>query len=274
MPNAKCIRTVSAILIAVAAADAGAAARGHVDIEKQSWDVADAIAYRSGDELAVVLSDKPYDRAAFAKDGKLDDFDFIGHRMDKNASTLKLKFDSDLKLEGLEYSVHGGGGATNAGIDKAFTPSAKNGAAELAGTLAYNNGDNTANLTFDLPVESDKLQRPGKPLAADGGEPGKALLRHVAAIHSGNIDQLMAESPPEQRAEMQKAKASGEAKDMLPMIQSMTPKDIKLLGGVLDGDAAQVDFQGMLGGQPQKGTAELSRIGGVWYVTGMNLAAN
>lgn len=96
----------------------------------------------------------------------------------------------------------------------------------------------------------------------------------MAAIHSGNFDQLMAESPPEQRAEMEKAKASGEAKDMLPMIQSMTPKDIKLLGGVLDGDAAQVDFQGMLGGQPQKGTAELSRIGGVWYVTGMNLAAN
>lgn len=261
------------VLLLAAAADAGAAATGHVKIESASWDVADAIAYRNGNELQVVLSDKAYDRAAFAKDGKLDDFDFINHTMEKQASTVTLKFD-ELKLQTVQFMIEHRSGARSGDLAKYFTPSAKHGATELAGTVKYQQGADTIEVTFDLPVESDKLQRPGKPLAADGGDPGKALLRHVAAVHSGNFDTLMADSPPEQRAEMAKAKASGEAKEMLPMIQGMTPKDLKLLGGVVDGDAAQVDFRGTLAGQPQKGTAELQRIGGTWYVTGMNLDAN
>jgi len=265
------ISSIGGIVLALAVADACAAVQGHVEVKQQSWNVADAIAYRSGDELKVVLSDKPFDRAAFAKDGKLDDFDFINHHMQKEASTFTLQFGTDLKLQMLNT----GGGATNAGIDKAFTPSAKHSATELAGTFVYNGdlfGKVAVNVTFDLPVESDKLQRPGKPLAADAGDPGKALLRNVAAIHSGKLEQIIAVSPPERREQMEKSK--GEAKEMLPMMQSMTPKDVKPLGGMIDGDSAQVDFQGVLDGKPQKGTAELTRIGGAWYVTGMNLDAN
>ena len=271
MSSAQRIGFIGGILLTLAAADASAAAQGHIQIKQQSWDVADAIAYRSGDEIKLVLSDKPFDRAAFAKDGKLDDFDFIHHHMEKDASTFTLQFGTDLKLQMLNT----GTGTTNAGVDKAFTPSAKHSATELAGKFVYNGdlfGKVAVDLTFDLPVESDKLQRPGKPLAADAGDPGKALLRNIAAIHSGNLEQIIATSPPQQREQMEKSK--GEAKEMVPMMQAMTPKDVKPLGGMIDGDSAQVDFQGVLDGKPQKGTAELIRIGGAWYVAGMNLDAN
>ena len=262
---------VASLLLGSTAVQAAPDAHGRVSLEKQDWDVADAIAYRSGDLYLVVLSDKPYDRAAFAKDGKLDDFDFIHHHMEKDASTLRLKFGTDFKLETIEFTIAGGGGARSGDLAKAFTPTAKHGASELAGKFDYTSGADKVSIAFDLPVETDKPARPGKPLANDGGEPGRAFLKHIAAIHSGNLDQLIAVSPPERRELIQQAKASGEAKDMMPMMQSMTPTQPKVLGGVQDGEAAQVDFEGMLGGKTQKGTAELMHIGGVWYVAGLDL---
>lgn len=252
-------------------AHAAPGAHGHVTLEKQDWDVADAIAYRSGEQFIVVLSDKPYDRAAFARDGKLDDFDFIRHHMDKEASTLRLKFGADLRPETIEFTTSSGGGARSGDLAKAFVPTAKHAAAELAGTFDYGSGADKVKVTFDLPVESDRPARPGKPLAADGGEPGKALLRHIVAIHSGDLEQLLAVSPPDRRELIRQARAAGEAKDMLPMMQAMTPTQPRVLGGMQDGETAQVDFQGMLGGKPQKGTAELAHSGGVWYVTDINL---
>ena len=52
-------------------AQAAVPAQGQVALEKRELNVADAIAYRHGDEVLVVLSDKAYDHvAAFAKDGK------------------------------------------------------------------------------------------------------------------------------------------------------------------------------------------------------------
>jgi hypothetical protein len=251
---------------------AAAPAQGHVALEKQNWDVVDAIAYRHDDEVLVVLSNKNYDRAAFAKDGKLDDFDFIHHTMDAGASTLTLKFDDEFKLSTMQYSLPGGSGARSGDMEKDFTLG-KHSATALAGAFKYASDADKVSVSFDLPIQSDKLERPGKPLAADGGDPGKALLKHFAAIQSGNIDQVIAVSPPERRSMIEAAKASGEAKQMLPFMQSMTPTQAKVLGGTLDGDKAQIDFQGMLGGKVQKGNAELSRINGTWYVGDVSLDA-
>lgn len=257
---------------AMAAAHAAVPAQGHVTLEKQDWDVVDAIAYRHGDDVDVVLSNKNYNRAAFAKDGKLDDFDFIHHTMDTGGSTLTLKFDADLKLNGIQYSLHGGGGSRSGNMGDKFSLG-KHSASSIAGEFKYADGADKVAVSFDLPIQSDKLERSGKPLAADGGDPGKALLKHFAAIHSGNVDQLIAVSPPEKRAMIEAAKASGEAKQMLPFMQSMTPTQAKVSGGMLDGDTAIVDFQGTLDGKVQKGHAEMTRINGAWYVDDVSLDA-
>ena len=260
------------VLLASGFAHAAAPAQGHVALEKQSWDVADAIAYRHGDEVLVVLSNKNYDRAAFAKDGKLDDFDFIHHTMDKGASTLTLKFDAESKLNTMEFSLPGGSGARSGDMEKNFTMG-KHSATALGGSFNYADGADKVSVSFDLPIQSDKLERAGKPLAADGGEPGKALLKHFAAIQSGKADQVIAVSPPDRRAQIEEAKKSGDFDKMIGMMQMMTPTQAKVLGGMLDGESAQVDFQGTLGGKPQKGSAEMTRVGGAWYVADVNLDA-
>lgn len=266
-------------LSGLAAAQAAAPAQGHVALKKVSWDkvavswdVVDAIAYRHDDEVLVVLSNKNYDRAAFAKDGKLDDFDFIRHTMNTGASTLTLKFDANFKLNGMQYSLPGGSGARSGDPAEKFILG-KHSTNALAGEFSYAKDAEKVAVSFDLPIQSDKLDRPGKPLPADGGDPGKALLKHFAAIQSGNLDQVIAVSPPEKRAMIEAAKTSGEAKEMLPLMQSMTPTQARVLGGRIDGDQAQVDFQGMLGGKAQKGNAELTRIDGTWYVGDVNLDA-
>jgi hypothetical protein len=157
----------------ITAAQAATPAQGQVALEKQNWSVADAIAYRHGDEVLVVLSDKAYDRAAFAKDGKLDDFDFIHHTMDTGASTLTLKFDAEFKLNVMEYSLHGGSGARSGNLGDGWALG-KHSATAIAGTFKYADGADKVAVSFDLPIQSDKLERAGKPLAADGGDPGKA----------------------------------------------------------------------------------------------------
>ena len=256
----------------IAVAQAAAPAQGQVALEKQNWNVADAIAYRHDDEVLVVLSDKAYDRAAFAKDGKLDDFDFIHHTMDTGASTLTLKFDAEFKLNVMEYSLHGGSGARSGNLGDGWALG-KHSATAIAGTFKYADGADKVSVSFDLPIQSDKLERSGKPLAADGGDPGKALLKHFAAIQSGKLDQVIAVSPPDKRADIDAAKASGDADKMLGFMKMMTPTQVKILGGMLDGDKAQVDFQGMLDGKTQKGNAEMKRLSGTWYVDGVNLDA-
>jgi hypothetical protein len=260
------------VLLASGLAQAGAPSQGHVALEKQSWDVADAIAYRRGDEVLVVLSNKNYDRAAFAKDGKLDDFDFIHHTMDTGASTLTLKFDAESKLNTMEFSLPGGSGARSGDMDRNFAMG-KHSATELAGVFNYTDGADKVAVSFDLPIQSDKLERTGKPLAADGDDPGKALLKHFAAIQSGKSDQIIAVSPPDRRAQIEEARKSGDFDKMIGMMQMMTPTQAKVLGGMLDGDSAQVDFQGTLDGKPQKGSAQMTRVGGAWYVADVNLDA-
>lgn len=48
----------------------------------------------------------------------------------------------------------------------------------------------------------------------------------------------------------------------------MSPKRVRILGGVLDGDEATLDFEGTMDGKPAKGMVDLVKIGGVWYVRG------
>ena len=114
--------------------------------------------------------------------------------------------------------------------------------------------------TAPKPPAEAKLE--GTPLAAGGGDPGKAYLAYTKILAGGNI------------AALQKAVSAARAKQMddpdfkqmFPLVQAMEPKKIKITGGAMDGDKATLTATGASDGAPAKGTIEMVREGGAWKV--------
>lgn len=238
--------------------EAADAASGRFQAGEQEFVVADAIAWRDGEGLKLVFSDQPFDRATFAEDGELDDFDFLRHE----GATLTLSIDpDDGSLSGVSTQ--------HDGMSRFFTGTgeklvlARHNESSVAGEFSI--GD-APGLRFDLAISGDKLERPGKKLPADGGEPGKVLLARIAAIHDGDMDELIANTPPDQAEEMRQAIASGEAEQLMAMAKLFTPTDIRILGGHQDGDTAWIDFTGTESGAKVTGVGKLRRSGGRWQV--------
>ena len=251
---------MAAVLPAIGHAAPGATGQFHIG--ESAYTVADAMAWRDDDDIKVVFSDTAFDRASFADDGELDSFDFMRH----DGVTLTLTVDpADGTLGGIS-TQSGGGSSYMTGVGEKLTL-ASHDADAIAGTFAI--GDQPG-ITFDLPIASGKIERPGETLPPDGGEPGKVLLARMAAIHAGDMDALMANTPPDQAAEMKAAVDSGEAEQLLAMAKMFTPTDINVTGGSQDGDVAWVDFTGKDSGSKVTGTGKLLRRDGKWQVESVN----
>jgi hypothetical protein len=240
------------------AGPAAAPATGKVNFEGQSWEIADAVAYRDDEEVRVAFTSKPYDRAALAKDGVLDSFDVLRH----DAPTITLRLKGQGELAGLNYSIPNGGGGSSYNSDMGQALKLTQfGSDRVAGSFLYGE---EVQAKFDVAIQG-KLERVGQPLPAGGGEAGKALLAHVAAVHSGKIDALIALSKPDRRKLLEAEKASDVADD-LKYMAGMTPRNPRVLSGTLSGDTALVDFEGELDGHKVKGTADMVRVEGRWYL--------
>lgn len=249
-------------------------ANGTVTLDGSRWPVADAVATLEGDELKLVFASKEFDRVAWAEDGEFGTFDLWDYKDNENREAQSLSITVDKESGG--YSGHGtmsgsgGGGGYSSDYEDSLKLSARDDK-HVAGTLKLTGDDIVAEVTFDLPIQKfGPLARPGTALPSDGGEPGKALKAVVDATHAGDLDKMIALSLPEKREQLEQAKASGEAAKMLEMAKLFTPKISKVTGGTVDGDKAWVDFEGQEDGATVKGTAELGRSGGKWYVGSIN----
>jgi hypothetical protein len=254
-----------ALAAAAPAALAAAPASGKVKFEGESWNVADAIAYRPEKEILVVLGAAAFDRKAFAEDGKLDDFDFLR----QGVSTITLKIADDGSMNCLDFSSHHGGGSSCGTVGAGLKLTARD-AKHVAGSFKYSSGQDAVDVSFDLPISPTQMARAGTPLPAGGGDPGKALMATLQAIQSGDLAKIKAVSNPAKLGEIQKAEKSGEAKEMVEMMKAFTPKITKIPGGSIDGDSAVLDFIGEEDGAPIKGTVTMSRSGGKWYMDSIN----
>ena len=264
------VRILLAAIAAASASGAHAAASGKVKYSGTAWDVADGLAFVDDDETIVVLGSAPFDRKAYAEDGKLDSFDFM---MQNNLKTLKLKVKSDGTMSCMDYSTGSGGGSSCGSLGEGLkltqrTPQA------IAGSFKLKSGDDDVDVKFDVKVESKTLARAGTALPAGGGEIGKALMDANAAIRSGDLKKIKAVSPPDRIAAIEESEKSGEAKDMLEMLKLMTPTITKVTGGSVDGDDATLDWTGTDDGNPVKGTAKMKKVSGKWYNTGTSTSAN
>lgn len=253
----------AAVASMLTAQTAWAAAKGTVALKGATFTVADAVAYKTNDGVEVALLPAAFDRKAAARDLKINDFDIM--RMGKAHITLRI--DADGSFSCINYSTGAGGGSTcSSDYAKGLSLTART-PQRVAGTFRLKADGDSADVTFDLPVESD-VPRPGVALPADGGEPGAAVIAHFTAIEKNDFKALKATTRPEQLAMIEAAEKSGEAREMFKMMREMSPRKVKVTGGTVDGDAALVDFEGVEGGRTVKGIAECVRISGTWYMSG------
>jgi hypothetical protein len=236
-------------------------ANGSVNLHGDSWFVKDVVAFKDKDTVLIAFADSPYNRNEFALDGRLDSFDILEHKGQK----ITLSIDTTGPSSCLDFSNNSGGGSMcNSDIQKSIqlTHRTKD---HISGTMHW--GEEKAEhiyISFDAPIQS-KLARIGEALPEDGGEPGKAVQAHFSALQSGDFEQMKAQASPKQLAQM-KATSPSDVKEMLKMLQLMSPTKIKITGGVMNGDSAIVDFIGENHGETIQGIAQLTRINGHWYL--------
>ena len=253
-----------AVAVVVAAPGLQADAKGTVALRRATFTVADAVAYKTDDGIEVALLSAPFDRKGAAKDQKIDGFDVM--RMSSiTAATLRIESDGSFNCIDSKSS-EGGGSSCNSDYTAALRLTART-ADRVAGTFKLNANGENADVTFDLKVES-VAARTGTALPANGGEPGAAVMAHFGAIEKNDFKALMATAQPEQATMMAAAEKSGEAKEMFAMMRAMSPRKVRVTGGTVDGDSALVDFEGVEEGKPVKGTADVVRLAGRWFMTG------
>lgn len=102
----------------------------------------------------------------------------------------------------------------------------------------------------------------GKPLPANGGDPGKAYLAFQKALTAGDVKKLK-ELASKERAEQMN---DPDFAEMLPMIREMQAKDIKITGGSVDGSTATLLVTGTSDGSQATGTVHLVLEGKQWKV--------
>ncbi len=238
-------------------------ASGTITLDGETWTVADALAYPDNGGISVVVSNRAFDRREFARDGRIDDFDVLRHG-GAGVASFTLEIGADGSLSG--YAMHsgsGGGGGYNSDIADALKLTTRSDT-RIAGSLAWQGDDKAADLRFDLPVQAS-LERVGQKIAAGGGEIGKALLAHFEAMASGDKQRLLAMTPPERRAEQKAMMDAPEAAAMLGFLAAMAPREVRVTGGVIDGETAVVDYEGVRDGATVRGSIDGTRLEGRWY---------
>lgn len=236
-------------------------AKGSVRLDDESWQIVDAVAMQEDNQFKIALTDRPYDLNEFSLDGKLDSFDILRHE----GHTLTLNIDANGPAMCINFTnSHGGGSKCNSDFERAVLLKERTNS-HISGSMHW--GEKNAEhirVTFDVPVQTN-LQRTGESLPEDGGEPGKAVLAHFSAIAGGNFETIKAQTHPLRVASMTTTNVA-EANEMIKMLQEMSPEKIKILGGVVNGENAIVDFTGENHGEKVKGVAKLSRYQERWYV--------
>lgn len=116
--------------------------------------------------------------------------------------------------------------------------------------------------TFSAPL-SDPHAPLGEALPAGGGEPGRAYLRWVAAIHDGDVEALRAVVPTDMATQLDR----DEAQEELEFMRLMTPTEVTVLGGSSDGETAILEVEGVFDGERVSGEVTLARMGDFWIPT-------
>jgi hypothetical protein len=121
-------------------------------------------------------------------------------------------------------------------------------------------------VTYSAEIEKPVVEPPptaADAIAAQRSPAAKAYLDRMDAVQKGDKARLMAVSTPEQRRLLE----GPDFDKMLPMIQQMQPKNVKILKAVDTATESSLWLSGIVDGKPQKGELEMHLVDGRWLVT-------
>jgi hypothetical protein len=132
--------------------------------------------------------------------------------------------------------------------------------------------DKTYEADFRFDVALVDLKEPGQPLPAGGGDPGKAYAAYVAALAKGDVETVKASMTESRGWVFAWAEDEKEIAKALETEALHKPVSVKVLGGWIDGDRAQIRVEGpgRLGGT-YSGRVMMIKDGGRWKVDEQNL---
>ena len=118
---------------------------------------------------------------------------------------------------------------------------------------------------FDLVFDVAVTPPPGKPLAADGGEPGKAYRAWTAAVAKGDLPVLRALVGGDYNAWRLNSEDQGNVKEALKDLRDGTPLQARILRGRIDGDSAVLWVEGKDRDDIlRRGRVSMQRVEGAW----------
>lgn len=100
----------------------------------------------------------------------------------------------------------------------------------------------------------------GTPLPPGGGDPGKTYMAYYKGIMTGDLEALKKLVAPEDAKQLDEP----DAKKMMEMVKTMTPTNVKILGGVIDGKSATLEVEGVMEGTKTTGTVKMRLEGTQW----------
>ena len=142
---------------------------------------------------------------------------------------------------------------------------------------ARRSGSNT--YRYEIEFETEFHRKPGAPqfsgdsLGTGGGKIGEAYLAWTDAVHSGEFDRMKALFPPSMAKDVEEAFASlkkEEVAEELESMRDMTPTEVQILAGSVDGDTAKLEASGELQGEVVEFEVTMTRIEDVWFASGMS----
>jgi hypothetical protein len=215
----------------------------------------------------VLVTDQEVPRAALA-----DEFEFMSWRDKANLKGFAVLINDEKRVvsgnvyePALKHNGFSGVGMQEVELT-AITPQRIAGKVFLPSPGEFFGDTYQYTATFDLPVVAVKpaaAEPPkGTPLPAGGGEPAKAYWSFTKAVAAGDMAGIRKGAAAEQAKQMD----DPEFKQMLPMIQAMQPKNVKITGGAVDGNTATLLATAKDGKETSTGTITMVREGGAWKV--------
>ena len=198
----------------------------------------------------------------------------------KDGARIQLSINDEDAVWAMQFNASGTSLSQSGSGVGALTLTSKTDDA-LSGTfkLEGDNDDLNCDLRFGLAVgeaaaavaAAPPLPK-GKPIAAGGGEIGKAYMANFNAMRRGDIDGLLATAAADTRKQMDEARKDPDFPKMLEIMKAFAPASIKITGGQDFGSTAELTLEGSdTDGVKSTGTATMVKEGSDWKVEGTSM---
>ncbi len=229
--------------------------KGNLTMNGETVELTNGYVHLDDGNYIISLTDRP---------AKYRTLDRLWMRADVNYLLLKFTPDGENIGQDIKHfekdGVISGSGDSSLKVDiDPFGPDTFSGRAYLIEAQEFFDDTYVFDVTFSVRVPTLE-ELGGELLPADGGLAGKTFLAMNAAIVNGDIEALQKLVPPDIASDF-----DGEDGQLsMEFMQRMTPTEVKITGGRLFGDEAELDIEGVMDGVRRRGEITIVKRGDYW----------